>query len=216
MSEISLKSHLPIPEAFRERNSITSKDCLLNPYFWKQKSPLKQLKIKVMVDCLQGIWAVFCGHSIAKATAPWSQHCVNNNWASIQGSVHPVLTLIRNWLHPPEALNFLGDYFSFRFMYTHIHTHILTHMHTQKENPFQMSMMNFALWETYLAQKQRVPIFFVTPVLSYSFPFILLWSFHISYYFKYSLSVEDFIHWKSFGTEWEHTASFVYNFYSSV
>ena len=156
MSEISLKSHLPIPEAFRERNSITSKDCLLNPYFWKQKSPLKQLKIKVMVDCLQGIWAVFCGHSIAKATAPWSQHCVNNNWASIQGSVHPVLTLIRNWLHPPEALNFLGDYFSFRFMYTHIHKHTLTHMHTQKENPFQMSMMNFALWETYLAQKQNV------------------------------------------------------------
>ena len=129
MSEISLKSHLPIPEAFRERNSITSKDCLLNPYFWKQKSPLKQLKIKVMVDCLQGIWAVFCGHSIAKATAPWSQHCVNNNWASIQGSVHPVLTLIRNWLHPPEALNFLGDYFSFRFMYTHTHTHTHTHAH---------------------------------------------------------------------------------------
>lgn len=129
MSEISLKSHLPIPEVFRERNSITSKECLLNPDFWKQKSPLKQLKIKAMVDCLQGIWAVFCGHSIAKATAPWSQHCVNNNWASIQGSVHPVLTLIRHWLHPPEALNFLGeDYFSFRFMYTHTHT--------QKENTF--------------------------------------------------------------------------------
>ena len=90
-----------------------------------------------MVDCLHGLWAVFCGHSIAMATAPWSEYCANNNWASIQGSVHPVLTLIRDWLHPPETLNFPGeDYFSFRFMYTHTQACTHTQTYTQKENTF--------------------------------------------------------------------------------
>lgn len=62
----------------------------------------------------------------------------------------------------------------------------------------------------------RVPIFFATPVLSYSFPFTLLWSSHISYYFKYSLSVEDVVHWKSFGTEWEEHSFYLCTTFSRL